>query len=126
MLNFDENGNPIRGIRTFGEIAHFVRCIPFEHRESFGLINVWCSPDFVLKRKLGNEFDHALLMASLFRSSKNETTKEFNKWCLKMKKEKKSKRMEQLEKFKHNKSEGGGDQEGDNSPKADQKYTFSG
>jgi hypothetical protein len=29
MLGFDEDGKPKRGIRTFGEIAHYVRCIPY-------------------------------------------------------------------------------------------------
>lgn len=99
VLNFDDKGLPVRGVRTFGEIAHYVRCLPFEPRESFGLLNVWCSPDFTLKRKIGNEFDHALLMASLFRTSKHETSKDFNKWCLQMRKEKKSKQLEQLDKF---------------------------
>ena len=30
LVNFDEEGQPIRGIRTFAEIAHFVRCIPYK------------------------------------------------------------------------------------------------
>lgn len=35
ILKFDEDGNPIRGLRTFGELAHFVRCIPFKDHEGF-------------------------------------------------------------------------------------------
>lgn len=49
ILNFDEDGEPIRGLRTFGELAHYVRCIPYQERD--GLYNaekLWCSPDFIL------------------------------------------------------------------------------
>jgi hypothetical protein len=29
MIKFDEDENPMVGIRTFAECAHYVRCIPF-------------------------------------------------------------------------------------------------
>ena len=36
ILKFDEDGFPIRGLRTFGEIAHYVRCVPYQPSESMG------------------------------------------------------------------------------------------
>jgi hypothetical protein len=97
-LNLDEEGFPVRGIRTFGEIAHYIRCLPFRNRESYGM-PIWCSPDFTLDIKIGTEFDHALLMASLFRTVKHETQKDFNKWTKEMKKAKKNKRVDHEEKI---------------------------
>lgn len=78
ILLFDEEGEPIRGLRTFGEIAHYVRCFPYTSRE--GLFNenqLWCSPDYMLTQKCGTEDDHCLLMASLFRTSKWESREDF-------------------------------------------------
>lgn len=60
----------IRGIRTLGEVAHFVRCIPFKKHEND---NIWSSPDFLLTMKVGSIEEHALLMASMFRAVKYES-----------------------------------------------------
>lgn len=88
ILNFDDENHPVRGIRTLGEIAHFVRCIPFQQREGLTFFgeDVWTSPDFTLNIKTGTEFDHALLMASLMRTCKHETAVEFKEWTKEMKK----------------------------------------
>ncbi len=40
-----------RGIRTFAEVAHYVRCIPFKSGERE---DVWSSPDFLLTMRLGS------------------------------------------------------------------------
>lgn len=48
ILLFDEDGNPRRGLRTFGEIAHYVRCIPYKGREGFAADTIWCTPDFLM------------------------------------------------------------------------------
>ena len=53
---------------------------------------MWCSPDFIVTRKIGTEEDHALLMASLMRTVKYENVQEFNKWAAKAKEETKSKK----------------------------------
>jgi hypothetical protein len=89
MIKFDENGQPLRGVRTFAEVAHYVRCIPYQNRDNIALAdsNLWCSPDFTATIKVGTEEDHALLMASIFRTVKHEDQLEFNKWA----KEEKSK-----------------------------------
>lgn len=78
ILQFDEDGEPIRGLRTFGELAHFVRCFPYQSRE--GLLQedeLWCSPDYMLTQKAGSQDDHCLLMASLFRTCKWEDREDF-------------------------------------------------
>ena len=80
-IEFDEQGNAKRGLRTFGEIAHFVRCIPYKNHELFQSDNLWCSPDFVINIKAGTEEDHALLMASCFRTVKHEDQKEFDEFA---------------------------------------------
>ena len=36
IIKFDEDGFPIRGLRTFGEIAHYVRCVPYHPKEFIG------------------------------------------------------------------------------------------
>eukprot|EP00347_Sterkiella_histriomuscorum_P007723 403347806 len=71
-IDFDSNesGSLIRGIRTLGEVAHFVRCIPFKNHE---VQNIWSSPDFLLTMRIGSIDEHALLMASMFRAVKFET-----------------------------------------------------
>jgi hypothetical protein len=79
-LNFDEDGNPKRGLRTFGEIAHYVRCIPFKAHEGAAAHDVWCTPDFLMTQKIGDEDDHAILMASVFRTVKHEGLADFTKW----------------------------------------------
>lgn len=95
MLNFDEEMQPVRGIRTFGEIAHYVRCIPYQTRDTSGPEEVWCSPDFTMTIKIGTEEDHALLLASLFRTVKHEDQQEFNKWAKLKKKQKTSKKIKE-------------------------------
>mmetsp|Transcript_35916 Transcript_35916/g.55149 ORF Transcript_35916/g.55149 Transcript_35916/m.55149 type:complete len:316 (-) Transcript_35916:1188-2135(-) len=83
ILIFDEDSLPKRGIRTFGEIAHYVRCIPYQSRDNFILSenNLWQSPDFAMTIKVGTEEDHALLMASIFRTCKHEDQLEFNRFA---------------------------------------------
>mgnify|MGYP001409350833 FL=1 len=84
IIKFNEEGKPIDGIRTFAECAHYVRCIPFcEDKNADDMM--WCSPDFLVTRKIGTEEDHALLMASLMRTVKYENLAEFNKWAKKAK-----------------------------------------
>jgi hypothetical protein len=61
-----------RGIRTFAEVAHFVKCIPFRGSQEYQVDRVWSSPDFVLTMHLGSVEEHALLMASMFRAVKFE------------------------------------------------------
>ena len=39
---------------------------------------MWTSPDFTSSIKIGSEDDHALLMASIFRTCKHEDLNEFN------------------------------------------------
>lgn len=125
-MNFDESGNPIRGVRTLGEIAHFVRCLPYHQRDNFGQQLVWCSPDFILKSKIGNELDHALLMASLFRTSKYEDHKEYLKWVVQQKKDRKNKKLEQMEKVERPKKDEGDLMETrENILKSDNKWDIS-
>jgi hypothetical protein len=96
MLKFDEHGNPKRGLRTFGEIAHFVRCIPYKNHDVYQSESLWCSPDFVINIKAGTEEDHALLMASCFRTVKHEDQTEFDQFV----KEQKSKLVSRGDKDK--------------------------
>ena len=72
FIEFDpaQGGSLVRGIRTLGEVAHFVRCIPFKSHEN---PLIWSSPDFLLTMKVGSIEEHALLMASMFRAVKYET-----------------------------------------------------
>ncbi len=42
-IEFDD-GELRRGIRTLGEVAHYVRCIPFKPSENN---RIWASPDFL-------------------------------------------------------------------------------
>ena len=42
--------------------------------------DLWYSPDFVITLKAGSEEDHALLMASIFRTVKHEDMNEFIKF----------------------------------------------
>ena len=81
-LKFDEEGDPCRGSRTFAEIAHYVRCIPYMTREGIGASEnyLWTSPDFTSVIKVGSEDDHALLMASIFRTCKMETYEEYKEF----------------------------------------------
>lgn len=87
ILKFDEDGNPIRGLRTFAELAHYVRCIPYKDYDSYFASQIWCTPDFLMTRLIGCEDDHALLMASLFRTVKHEDLSDFNKWKQKVRDE---------------------------------------
>jgi hypothetical protein len=58
-------------------------------KESVGstLNQLWNSPDFVMTIKTGTDEDHALLMASIFRTIKYEDQTEFTVWAKKMKKD---------------------------------------
>ena len=71
-MTFDEDGFPIRGLRTFGEIAHYVRCVPYQPKLENVINLLWNSPDYTMTIKTGTEDDHALLMASIFRTCKYE------------------------------------------------------
>jgi hypothetical protein len=100
MIKFDEEENPVVGIRTFAECAHYVRCIPFcnaDDKDKDTLM--WCSPDFIITRKVGTEEDHALLMVSLMRTSKHEDMDEFKKWAKKKKKEAANPRKDRIKKL---------------------------
>lgn len=67
-----------RGIRTLDEVAHFVKCIPFRGNLEYQVDRVWSSPDFVLTMRLGSLEEHAILLASMFRGVKYETTADFD------------------------------------------------
>lgn len=83
----------MRGVRTFGECAHYVRCIPYNQRDSLNIETaIWCSPDFTMNIKTGTEEDHALLLASIFRTVKFEDKEEFKKAAAEMKKKTRSKK----------------------------------
>lgn len=62
-------------LKTYGELAHFVRCIPFfeETRKSN---DIWMSSDFLLTLKKGNVQDHCIFLANLFMGCQNETIKD--------------------------------------------------
>ena len=72
FLDFNDTGLR-RGIRTLGEIAHYVRCIPFKVNEN---LKIWASPDFLLTIRVGAVDEHTLLMASMFMATKYESTEE--------------------------------------------------
>ena len=112
MIKFDENGQPIRGVRTFAEIAHYVRCIPYQNRDNLALsdANLWTSPDFTATIKVGTEEDHALLMASIFRTVKHEDQIEFNKWAKEEKKKTKTRADKDKELLTVNVPGGGGEE----------------
>jgi hypothetical protein len=65
-----------RGVRTLHEVAHFVRCIPYLKNEDQ---TVWTPPPVMLTLRAGQIQDHALLMASMFRSVEYETQEEVDK-----------------------------------------------
>jgi hypothetical protein len=54
-----------RGVRTMKELAHYVRCIPLME-EDFCQEWVWSPPDVMRTARVGQEADHAILMACLF------------------------------------------------------------
>lgn len=85
MIKFDEEKKPVRGVRTLAEIAHYVRCIPYQTREGLGANEnkLWTSPDFTGIIKVGSEDDHALLMASIFRTCKLETFEKYQEFVKK-------------------------------------------
>ena len=113
--------SPIRGIRTFGEIAHYVRCIPYQSRDNLGGESIWCSPDFTMTIKIGTEEDHALLMASLFRTVKHEDQTEFNKWAKIMKKQKTSKKLKEEQELLNVKIEGAPNSDGEEDSEGEQE-----
>lgn len=69
FVEFDTDGQVVRGIRTLGEVAHFVRCLAFKPNEQ---PKIWSSPDFLLTMKIGTVEEHTLLLASMFRAVKYE------------------------------------------------------
>jgi len=73
LVEFEDNGSLKRGVRTLGEVAHFVRCIPYKNHE---IPKIWSSPDFLLSMKIGSVEEHALLMASMFRAVKYDSIKD--------------------------------------------------
>ena len=69
-------------IRSIGEVAHFIRCIPYlTAAQSF-----WISPDTCLAMQKGTVIDHALLMASLFIGSNFESFDELKKKFVELRK----------------------------------------
>ena len=68
----------VRGIRTLSEVAHFVRCVAFKNQD-YQRDRIWSSPDFVLTLRLGSVEEHALLLASMFRAVKYETTADIHR-----------------------------------------------
>jgi hypothetical protein len=72
VIEFEDYGLR-RGVRTMGEVAHFIRCIPFKVMENN---KIWASPDFLMTIRVGTISEHALLLASMFRTVKFETVKE--------------------------------------------------
>lgn len=56
-------------LRSFAEIAYFVRQLPYVNFESH---RIWRSVDFFLTMQKGTIFDHAILMASMFRAIDEE------------------------------------------------------
>ena len=100
MIKFDENEKPVIGIRTFAECAHYVRCIPYCNAGDVEKDDLqWCGPDFVITRRVGTEDDHALMMASIMRTSKHEDMDEFKKWVKKKKLEAKNERKDKIKKL---------------------------
>ena len=61
-------------------MAHYIRCIPYQNRDGLTVndASLWCSPDFCMTIKVGTEEDHALLMASIFRTSKHEELEDYD------------------------------------------------
>lgn len=59
-----------------GEVAHFVRCVPFKSHEN---PHIWSSPDFLLTMRIGSIEEHALLMASMFRAVKYESMEDIER-----------------------------------------------
>ena len=49
-------------LHSLSEIAHFVRCIPFQKELNE---EIWSSPDFLIKTKKGNTSEHSIIMACL-------------------------------------------------------------
>ena len=58
-------------MKTYGELAHFVRCIPF-FEENRKTSDIWMSSDFLLTLKKGNIQDHCILLANLFMGAEYE------------------------------------------------------
>jgi len=62
-------------IRTLGEVAHYVRSIPYTTTQQ----NFWVSPSTTLAIRKGTAIDHAILMASLFIGCSQETFEDLRK-----------------------------------------------
>lgn len=61
--------NPVK-LQTMTEIAHWVKCIPYVVDK---FANAWKPPSFIAQLKKGDEFDHSIMLASLFMGVKYET-----------------------------------------------------
>ena len=61
---------------------------------------MWTSPDFTASIKIGSEDDHALLMASIFRTCKHEDLNEFNMFVKEEKKKLKTRKEKEKELLK--------------------------
>jgi hypothetical protein len=69
MIEFEDYGIR-KGIRTMGEVAHFVRCLSYKANDNPKL---WASCDFLLTIRVGTVSEHTLLLASMFRAVEYET-----------------------------------------------------
>lgn len=100
MIKFDEDEKPMVGIRTFAECAHYVRCIPYCNSGDYENDDLqWADPAFMITKRVGTEDDHALIMASIMRTSKHEDRDEFKKWAKKKKAEAKDERKDKIKKL---------------------------
>ena len=120
VIKFDADQKPIRGVRTLAEIAHYVRCIPYMSREGLGFneSRLWTSPDFTSTIKVGSDDDHALLMASIFRTCKLETYEKYKEFenTERSKLRSRNHEDEELLKVTGNGGGGGGDDKDDATP----------
>ena len=63
------------------EVAHWVKCIPYV-LDKFA--NAWKTPPFLAQLKRGDEFDHSVMLVSLFMGVKYETELDWQIQRLKM------------------------------------------
>jgi hypothetical protein len=70
-----------RGVRTFGEVAHFVRLIetiPEGAKSNKISEEVWITPSALLEMRQGRQKDKALLMYCMMKGVSQENAKEAN------------------------------------------------
>lgn len=82
-------------IRTLGEIAHYVRSIPYSPTHQ----KFWVSPSTTLAIRKGTSIDHAILMASLFIGCSVETFEDLRK-TFKLLRAKEKKKVQAVDKGK--------------------------